>query len=151
MCFFTNSGSLCIKVLPRHPVLHIIAQNGEDYYVDNQGETMPVGNVNVDLCVATGNITKDYARKKLLPLALFINEDAFWKQQIVQINITAKHEVELFPRVGDHTIFMGSPDEYEKKLQKMRLFYKNGLPLVGWNRYKTINLAFDGQIVCIKK
>ena len=149
-CYFSGNGNLCIKVFPQHPILRIMSHENGNYYLDREGLTMPAGDINMNLCVATGSISKDFASKKLLPLAQFIHDDPFWKEQIVQINVTPKGEIELFPRVGEHKILLGGMEDYEKKLHKMRIFYKNGLPRVGWNRYKIINLAFDGQIVCIR-
>ena len=55
------------------------------------------------------------------------------------------------PTYGEHVILLGDPGNFEDKLQRVRIFYKNGFPTVGWNKYKAINVAFDGQIVCIKK
>ena len=59
--YYTGSGTLCIQVTPQHPILHVMAQNGEDYYLDSKGVTMPVDTVKADLCVATGTISKDFA------------------------------------------------------------------------------------------
>ena len=59
-------------------------------------------------------------------------------------------QVELIPRVGNHVVLMGSADRYKDKLHRLHFFYKYGMPKVGWNKYKTINLSYEGQIVCIK-
>lgn len=150
-CYCSAANHLCINITPQHPVLHVIAQNGEDYYMDNNGTIMPIGDLNIDLCVATGNITKKSARKDLIALADFIYNDAFWNEQIQQINVLRDNCIEMIPRVGDHTIVLGSSDNYETKLNKLFLFYKEGLPKVGWNKYSRINLAYEGQIVCTKK
>ncbi len=148
--YLTASGTLCIQVSPQHPILHVMAQNGEDYYLDCKGTVMPVDTIKADLCVATGNISQRFARERLIPLARFIYEDKFWNRQIEQIHVVSDHDIEMIPRVGQHIIMMGDARNYTDQLQRLMLFYRKGLPVVGWNKYKAINLAFDGQIVGIK-
>lgn len=148
--FFTAQGKLCIKIWPLHPIVHIMTDKGEEYYMDGKGNIIPPGNINLDLCVATGKISKDFASKHLLPLASFIHKDNFWNKQIEQIYVEDEQEIELIPRIGNHTIILGDANNIEQKFHKLQLFYKNGLPRVGWNKYKSINLSFDGQVVCTR-
>ena len=103
-CYYDAAGRLCIKVVPQQPILHVINQKGEDYYLSSTGLTMPTASFNVDLCVATGNISKKFASEHLLELAKFIHDDLFWSEQIEQINVVGPDEIELYPRVGQHII-----------------------------------------------
>ena len=150
-CYCSAASHLCIQIFPQRPILHIIQNNGENYYLDGSGATMPADYLNIDLCIATGNITKDYAKKNLIELAKFIYEDEFWDKQIEQINVTDNHQIELYPRVGEHVIVLGTPENFKKKLENLMIFYTNGLSKTGWNKYSVINLSYNGQIVCTKK
>ena len=141
---------LCIKVVPQQPVLHIISQKGEDYYLSSTGLTMPTASFNVDLCVVTGNVTKKFASEHLLEFAKFIRGDLFWSEQIEQIHVVSPEEIVLYPRVGQHVIELGSIDNFQEKLNRLQVFYREGLDRVGWNKYRTISLAYDGQVVCTK-
>lgn len=149
-CFYNAAGVLCIKVVPQRPVLHVISQNGDDYYLSSTGLTMPTANFNVNLCVATGRISKQFASERLLEMALFIHDNLFWREQIEQIHVLSPERIELYPRVGQHVIELGSIDGFQEKLDRLRIFYRKGLERVGWNKYSTISLAYDGQIVCTK-
>lgn len=151
-CFYNAVGKLCIKVVPQQPVLHVISQNGEDYYLSSTGQTMPTASFNVELCVATGNVTKKFASERLLEFALFLRDDLFWREQIEQIHVVSlsPEQIELYPRVGQHVIELGSVDNFQKKLDHLRIFYREGLERVGWNKYRTISLAYDNQVVCTK-
>lgn len=150
-CYHTDKGVLCIEVMPRRPILLVMPHDGQRYYVDAEGATMPADRFNLPLCVATGNITKEYATSGLLPLARYLYADEFWNKQVEQINVNNANHVELYPRVGDHTIVLGNTEQVAAKLARMLLFYKKGLPQVGWNRYESISLAYNGQIVCKKR
>ena len=149
-CYYDAIGRLCIKVVPQQPVLHVISQDGEDYYLSSTGLSMPTAGLNVELCVATGNISKKFAAEQLLELARFIHDDLFWSEQIEQIHVVGPEQIELYPRVGQHVIELGSADNFQEKFHRLRIFYREGLERVGWNKYRTISLAYDGQVVCTK-
>ena len=139
-CYCSAASHLCIQIIPQRPILHVIQDNGNNYYLDGSGATMPVD-----------NMTKEYAKKNLMELAKFIYEDDFWDKQIEQIHVTSNREIELYPRVGEHIIVLGTAENFRKKLDNLMVFYKNGLSKTGWNKYSIINLSYNGQIVCTKK
>lgn len=149
-CYYDAAGRLCIKVVPQQPILHVISQKGEDYYLSSTGLSMSTGTFNVDLCVATGNITKKFAAEHLLEFARYIHDDLFWSEQIEQIHVISPEEIELYPRVGQHVIELGSVNGFQEKLGRLRTFYREGLERVGWNKYSKISLAYDGQVVCTR-
>lgn len=149
-CYYNAAGKLCIKVVPQQPVLHVINQKGEDFYLSSTGLTMATADFNVDLCVATGDVSKKYASEHLLELTRFIHDDLFWSEQIEQIHVVSPEEIELYPRVGQHVIELGSVDDFREKFNRLRTFYREGLERVGWNKYQKISLAYDGQVVCTK-
>jgi cell division protein FtsQ len=92
-------------------------------------------------------------------LADFIRHHEFWNAQVQQVFVNASGEMELIPRVGNHTIVLGDLEggqagyekEMEEKFNKLFLFYREGLSKQGWDKYNTINLTFKDQIVCTKK
>ena len=149
-CYYDAAGRLCIKVVPQQPILHVISQKGEDYYLSSTGLPMATGTFNVDLCVATGNITKKFAAEHLLEFARYIHDDLFWSEQREQIHVVSPEEIELYPRVGQHVIELGSVNGFQEKLGRLRTFYREGLERVGWNKYSKISLAYDGQVVCTR-
>ncbi len=151
LCYYTGNGTLCIQITPQQPVLHVMTQEGEDYYLDRTGVVMPVGNLNMNLCIATGRISQQFARQQLVGLARFISEDNFWSQQAEQIHVISEKNIQIYPHMGNHVIMLGDLSNFQEKLRRMQLFYKKGLPRIGWNKYKTINLAFDNQVVCTKR
>ena len=135
-CYKTQGGHVCIYVKQRIPVARVMADNGENYYVDTHGSLMPETRFVTDQVIATGNITRRYAQTTLTRVANDILRDKFWKNQVVQMNILADGSVELVPRVGDHVIYLGPPININKK--------------AGWNKYNYINVEFDNQIICKK-
>ena len=147
----TPGGKVCICIRQRLPVLHIMASDGQSYYLDRSGNQMPKSTYCANLPVVTGNVSLRYARQSLLRLGRFIQDDPFWSNQIQQINVLANGEVEVVPRVGKHVIQLGYPTDVRNKLERMKLFYTEGLNKVGWNKYAQVCLKYDNQIICKKK
>ncbi len=150
-CFKSVGGLLCIDIVQRVPVVRVIAQNGDDYYVDNHNEVMQHNNYTCNLLVATGNISKPYASKVLAPVVRQIMSDPFWRNQIVQLNVLNDRSIELIPRVGSHIIYLGQGRGIAKKLDRLQKFYTYGLSQTGWNRYSRISVEFDNQIICKRR
>ncbi len=150
-CYKTHIGQVCIHIRQRIPVVKIMADNGDNYYVDSHSNLMPENRYVTDLIVATGRISRKYAQKYLVKVANQVMEDKFWQNQIVQINVLPDGTVELVPRVGDHILYLGIPVNVDKKLERLRKFYLYGLNTAGWNKYSYINVEFDNQIICKKK
>lgn len=147
----TPSGIIRLEIVQKMPVLRIMGVRG-NYYVDNEGSTMPVSSHYVaHVPVATGYVEKAFAMTDLYKFALFLQENKFWYNQIEQIFVYPDKEVELVPRVGNHRILLGSLEDYRTKLDNLRLFYRQAIPYVGWDKYSLINLKYKNQIVCTKK
>lgn len=150
-CYKTIAGYVVVEVECRRPILRVIANSGDNFYIDEQGEVIEHIARPTYIPVATGHVSRDFAQKELLTLAQFLRADDLWNAQIEQIYVTSNEEIELIPRVGDHTIVLGRPGNYAYKLGKLRTFYEKGLSEVGWDRYSRINIDYNNQVVGTKK
>lgn len=154
-------GKLHVLVTQKEPIARIINKNGVHYYIDKTGKKFPVNNKFTSrVIVINGHIDEGLKNPELLTtpalqqaitLVNFIQHSDLWNAQIEQIYVNAYGEFELIPKLGDHTIEFGSIAQMEEKFKKLELFYKEGLSYVGWEKYKTINLMYNDQIVCTKK
>lgn len=151
-CYKTPSGKLCIEVTQRTPILRIMSANGENYYLDNKGTVMPPDAKCVaHRVVVTGKVEKSFATRDLYKFGVFLQNNPFWGAQIEQVHVLPGNRIELVPRVGDHIIYLGKLDGFERKLKRVKLFYEKGLNKVGWNKYSRINVEFGNQIICTKR
>jgi len=78
----------------------------------------------------------------------YIDADPFWKAQIAQIELNENNELTLYPQVSKQVIIFGSPEDYEQKFKKLKVFFKQILPQKGWNKYEKVNIKYNNQIVC---
>lgn len=150
--FVTSDGGIRAVIEERTPVLRVITNNGDSYYVDKNGETMPLSiNNTAYLPLATGHIKEDFATSDLYKFALYLYDNAFWNAQIEQIVVDSEDDVSLITRVGDQKILLGDMENYEGKLARLKEFYSKALPSTGWNRYSKLNLKYDNQVVGTKR
>ena len=154
------NGVLKVEVNQRRPLIRIITSAGVSYYIDEDGFKMPASTLyTARVMVATGNIKEtdeltDSLRSKTLQelytLAHYVDKNTFWKAQFEQIFVDRDNNIVVIPKVGNHEIILGNTDHLEEKLENLYIFYRKGLNKIGWDKYKTINLKFKGQIVCEK-
>lgn len=164
-CYVTHEGHVHISLTQRTPIIRVKADNGDDYYIDDNGGVMPNSQYTSDMIIVTGQLSRKYACSYISIMAKCIMEDELWHNQIEQINILPDKTIELVPRVGDHIINIGvlpSHSETEKREQlvsdyvknqfhRLELFYKYGLSQSGWNKYSYISLEYSNQVICTKK
>ncbi len=150
-CYLNSAGHLVIKAQTYSPMLHIINNQGEDFYLSRQGTILPATGLTPTLCVASGNVTHKFASKHLTELGNILVEDPYWKLQAQQIYVDEHQQLWLTTRMGSHKILLGDGSNMRDKLERLRLFYAKGLPQAGWDTYSIINASFDGQLVCTKR
>lgn len=159
-CDFT--GQVIVKIEEPKPILRILPNTGKSYLMDEDGNILPVSrNYSPAVQVITGNLKallkldsdddKNSFKEEIYQYAKFIESNKFWKAQIQQTNVDEKSDLQLVPRVGYHNIELGKIHNFRKKLNKLKIFYTDGLHYTGWYKYSVIDLRFEGQIVCTKK
>jgi len=161
-CTKTIGGTVYIEIEQRTPVIRIMADSGDDYFLDDQSSIMRGRSYTSDLIVATGNISRTMATRQLAPMGMAILQNEAWRSLIEQINVLPDKSVEIVPRVGNHIVCLGQlPDSkndeqrtklieafVNHKLTRLMKFYRYGLSEAGWNRYDYISVEFDNQIIC---
>lgn len=153
-------NNLIIKISQREPILRIKDNNGLDYYLDKEGVRIkPSKHCTARVLVATGSIAPHspefldkpfHTLKDVFKMTQAILEDEFWKSMIEQIHMI-NGEMTLIPKVGDQKIKFGRFHNAEDKLWRLRKFYQEGVAYEGWQKYRTIDLRFKGQVVCEKR
>jgi cell division protein FtsQ len=144
-------GALVVKIKQREPVFRVVG-SGRTFYMDKFGKVIDwSARYTPRVLIVGGIVSADYARKRLLQLINFINDDAFWSAQIDQVYVNAVGELSMIPRVGEQIILFGVPEDFQIKFRNLKALYTDGFKNGGWSIYKTINVEFRNQIVCTKK
>ena len=108
---------LHIDVIQKKAIVLISPKEGKDFYMDSEGSIFGLShNYTEHLLIANGNIQDSTDYMTVLDLAKYIFSDSLWNAQIVQIYLKDNKEIELVPRVGNHTILLGDITNYQEKL-----------------------------------
>ncbi len=94
-----------------------------------------------------GNLTVKVSLRRPIARMAWNNGPDAYIAQIAQIDLDATARATLFAQVGDERIEFGKPDDLDVKFRKLKIFYKEILPRVGWNKYDRINVEYEGQVV----
>ena len=153
------SGRMEIRLKQRIPLVRIMPDGREGFYLDTEGKVLPLSERFVPhIFLVSGYIDPgggtDGGGKQLEEIYRFckyVCAHPFWSEQIVQLYVNRRGEYELIPRVGAHQILMGSMEQWKIKLRNLELLYQQGLSAYGWNNYRTINLKYTNQVICTKR
>lgn len=165
---FTDlKGNVTIDIVQRNPIARVFLANGKSGYIDEWGKWMNLSkkftarvivisgflpnwngeiNTNSNLEIENKN---PWNQAYLVTQA--IKSDEFLTSQFEQIYVESNGDFVLIPRVGRHSILLGNTEQLDKKFEKLKLFYKDGIAKVDWNKYKQIDLRYKDQIVCTKR
>lgn len=165
----TLNGYLKIKAKPRQPFIRIISKNGQSFFIDHKQTLIPTqeghsahvifANGHIPVSLNDSLLRKNYqlnalnnfsVLEEIFILAKHIETSEFLSSQIDQIYRNNKGEYELIPKIGNQVIILGKLDRLDHKLLKLEAFYKQALPYNGWEKYNTINLKYNKQVVCSK-
>jgi cell division protein FtsQ len=160
--FIDIKGKLQVNIVQRKPMLRIMNEVQQSYYIDEKGGKMPLSSLySANVLVANGSIKEQYngindsistaLARTLFYLGNVIRADKFWNAQIEQIYIEPNQDIVLIPRLGDHKIIFGDTSNANEKFENLLVFYQKAMPKVGWQTYHTINVKFKGQLVCSRR
>lgn len=151
VCTITPGQRVRLAVAQRIPLLRVMADSGEDYYIDGAGTRMKAQGYEADVPVATGNITPEFARKSLKAIGSYLRNDKFWGEQVGQIAVLPNQEVDITMRVGDQVVHFGRIENIDEKFRNLYAFYTDIIPKVGWYKYSEISVEYDGRIICKRR
>ena len=158
--FIDAASNLQIKITQREPILRVVDNNGLNYYLDKNGFRMPLSKYfSARVPIVTGAVAphvndflqrKKYGLKDVFLLVQRLNADAFFAPMVQQIVVDASGEFTLVPILGDQIIRIGTIDDLDEKLERLKVFYKQAMPYEGWQTYRSISVKYKNQIVCKK-
>jgi cell division protein FtsQ len=149
-------GNLSLDIEQHIPIARILMEDGrEDIYVDADGGFFPLSErYSARILLLSGEYfrnlpnLKSKRQEKILHFLNLINEDTFLKAQFTQLDVAKNGDVSIVPLVGKHIIEFGEPSNIENRLNRLKIFYNQILPVQGWDSFSHVSVKYDGQIVC---
>lgn len=160
--YFDNKDILHVTVTERKPLARVFASNGSSFYIDEAGKHIPLSDkISLDVPVFTGypdkkimNAVDSSLLENMIAAASFINSDSFWVSQVSQIDILPCGKdcwnMEMVPVVGNHRVALGDGSDVASKFHRLYLFYDQVLKRTGFDKYKRLDVQYNGQVVGIK-
>ncbi len=156
--YLDMTNILHIDVQQRIPIARIIDNNGTQYYMDTEGYRVPLSqHCSYRVPVVTGIIPvsnshngeklEDKSFVQLYEVLMALRKDKILSALIEQLSLDVHDDLTLVPKAGYKRIFFGKIEEVQKKLQKLKDFYKKG----DWGKYEMINLEYDNLVFAKKK
>lgn len=156
MLFFDAHGKLHVRYAQKSPVLLIYTRNGQSFYIDKEGNKIPVSDrYHPDVPVVTGwfssNLQQDSVWiTRLLQIGLKLMDDDFWNAQVQQIDIQPDGSMVLIPTVGP-VIQLGNAARFNLQCKVLRAFYEQVLLKGYMQLYDTVDVSVPSQIMAIRK
>ncbi len=154
--FFDNNDILKVNIKERTPVVRVFTNNGTSFYADTALNILPVRqSFSIAVPVFTNFpsdkmvLTKADSNllREVVAISTSIHKDTFRMAMIEQVDITPQRNFEMIPKIGNQIIEFGDAKDIESKFEKLQLFYKEVMMKTSWNKYRTINVAFQNQVV----
>ena len=146
--FVTVDGTLGANIKQRNPIARVAGS--PDYYVDEDGKTMPLSSVYAArVPLITGTSKNNFT--ELTPLLLKLRDDEFMRQGVVGLHKYRDGTVELRMRKHDFKVFFGKVKDIDKKIRNYKAFYQKTNRDKTLTGYELVNLQFGNQVVATNK
>lgn len=157
--YINKKNTLKVLVEIRRPFVRIIADNGDQFYLDAKGSRVAtVKDQAIRVPVATGNIdeftgnwisNKNHNLNEVFTMAKALYKDDFLYALVEQIVINDDNKLTLIPKVGPKLV-MGDTSELTQKLENLKEGYKQILKRDGWEGIEELNFEIKNQIRKVK-
>ena len=158
-----SSTKLRIVVTLKNILLHVYTQNGQQYFVDEDGymlpsslavkENVPIVNGKINDAFVNGKNVKDSQSNlhRVFKIASYMHDNEFYRAQFRQLYVQKNNEVVLVPTVGRHKILFGTDKNMEEKLFNLQQTYQQGLAYMGMDQYATLDVRYKNRVIAKKK
>ena len=147
--FIDVSGKMIVNIKLRKPIARFLDNKN---YLDVNGLIMPKSkDYSPVVPIIVGFNKSTLQLKSIYKLSHFIYEDKFLRKNITKIIIDSTGNFVLQLRKHKFKVSLGRLDKLELKVNNFKAFYIKGMKDQLLNKYSTINLQFDNQVVGVKK
>lgn len=158
--FVDGNNILYVNITQRTPIVRVMADNGEDYYLDRYGARIktvkksavrvPVASGHIDKFVSDWKELKGHTLQDVLSIAKELPKDDFLQALIEQIYVERDGSITLIPKMGKQELIVGSTEKLKVKLRNIKLAYKTIVRIKGFDKYDKFIFEITNQIISEK-
>ena len=162
--WLTDDGVLHVSITQREPMVRFQSADG-GFYADADGFLFPLQTRHtarvpiVDGALPLrpgagfkGEPATEAERQwvlSVLDLVRWLGERSQWNDLVGQITVRRDGNLVLIPREGPERFVFGTPTDIDAKFGRIRKYYESVAPAQE-NPYRSVDVRFDGQIICKK-
>lgn len=145
-----NNGVLRLDVQAMSPVARVFADGGS-YYVNRPGKRIRsrVG-YHVDVPVVTVDSGMQLDMPALLPMLEYIKRDPGLNALVSTVHVTGGGDIVITPAIAGHTVTVGDTSAVADKFLRLKTFYRNVMPVKGWDYYSDISVKWRGRVTATR-
>ena len=147
-CYLTTDDNMRILLTQRVPVVKVSTET-ETYYVDTDHRLMPArAAITTPTLVVSGRVGPRMASEEIADFAIWLQSNKYWRERIKHIDVRSKRDIVLLRQDIHGTLMpvrLGELHDYEKKLDKLRIFMENEVP--DQPQYREIDLRYKDQVI----
>ncbi|MBK9581622.1 MAG: hypothetical protein IPO48_06885 [Saprospiraceae bacterium] len=157
--YFDSKNRLHAHIIQKKPIMRVIEEEGGEYYLDENGKQVPVTRgsaVRVPLVTGirdTFSLVKTKSDrpsklKQVFDIMKYVAKDPFLTALIEQAHVEHDSigDIVLIPKLGREKLIFGDASDIQAKFDNLKIFYRDGMPKLGWSRYKSLNLKYSHQV-----
>lgn len=143
-------GIIHFDIKTNIPVARINTPRGE-FYISDKGYKMPLSKINSAVVILIHGDVQESEYEDLSQFVQMLKTDDLLKNHIIGIEKVGKRSYNLIINRGNYYIEFGTLNNFEKKLNNLKLFYEQYINFVGTDEYEKLNLKFVNQVVATKR
>lgn len=157
--YFDSKNRLHAHIIQKKPIMRVIEEEGGEYYLDENSKQVPVTRGSaVRVPLVTGirdtfslvNTKSDRPSKlkQVFDIMKYVAKDPFLTALIEQAHVEHDSigDIVLIPKLGREKLIFGDASDIQAKFDNLKIFYRDGMPKLGWSRYKSLNLKYSHQV-----
>ncbi|UII80693.1 cell division protein FtsQ/DivIB [Flagellimonas sp. CMM7] len=146
--YLTVNGELISKIVQRKPIGRV--EGISKFYLDDLGKRMPLSkHHSARVPIITGKITGK-TLEDAYTILNYINEDDFLRKNVIGIHVEEEGKYQLKFRLENFVVNLGGVENLNEKFKNFMAFYAKAAKDNSLEKYATVSLEFNNQVVCTK-
>ena len=150
-CVMMKNGDIHIYTSQLIPVMRVF-DGGESFYVNKDGKSMrATSSIHTNTPIVNGHFNDPADALIVLPIAKYVESEPALSELVTMYTVKDKNNIIIIPSIRGHVINFGDSTNIANKFAKLKRFYKEVMPVKGWDTYDTISLKWNYQVVANRR
>lgn len=150
-CILMKNGELHVYTSQLVPVLRVF-DGSESFYVNKDGKAMrATSTIHTEAPIVSGHFKNPADALVVLPIAKYVSNEPSLNELVTMYSVKDKNNIIIIPSIYGHVINFGNNTNIANKFAKLKLFYKEVMPVKGWDTYDTVSLKWNYQVVANRR